>query len=270
MKVGLTFLVVLFLSCNNRKQETIATTDSLVTNSDTLQKSTSSEAYAAPPDIKTDTVSVAPSKVKAVKEPSGIYQTIIPYNDSSKLEQIIQFYTNHTYRLQEKFKKDSVVLTEGSWTPSDGFIWLYKDQLAYGRYKWKGEMLQYFDPRYNKTYAMNKLADVLDNKVWKNRKAEGVIFFGIGNEPFWSVEFNNQDTISFLLSEWEAPVKMKIGETKIAKDSTIYTAQNDSARLKLIVLPYFCNDGMSDNSYPNKVQVHYNKQTYNGCGVLYK
>jgi uncharacterized membrane protein len=270
MKPGLAFLVILFLSCNNRKQETIATKDSLVTNPDTLQKTTSSEAYAEQSTEKKDTASVITPQVRPIKEPSGIFQTILPYNDSSKLEQIVQFYMNHTYRLQEKFKKDSIVITEGSWTPSDGFIWLYKDQLAYGRYKWKGNILQYFDPKYNKSYSMQKLTDVLTNTVWKNRKAEGIVLFGIGNEPFWSVEFNNKDTISFLLSEWKSPVKMKIDETKLVQDSTIYLAQTDSAKLKLIVLPYFCNDGMSDNVYQNKVVVQYNKQTYKGCGVLYK
>jgi hypothetical protein len=269
MRVALFILVILAISCNNREQESITATDSLVTNADTLQKSISSEAYGEQPEEMPDTVTTITSQRKPVKEPSGIYQTRLPY-DSSELEQTVQFHSNHTYHLQEKFKKDSIVITEGSWTPSDGFIWLYKDQLAYGRYKWKGSVLQYFDPKYNKSYSMQKLTDILSNNVWRNKKAQGVLLFGIGNEPFWSVELSNKDSVSFLLSEWEGPLKMKIDETRLAQDSTIYLAQTDSARLKLIVLPYFCNDGMSDHVYPNKVVVQYNKQTYKGCGVVYR
>ncbi|HEU4633973.1 MAG TPA: hypothetical protein VFS22_08315 [Flavisolibacter sp.] len=268
MKLGRILLIAIFFSCNNSKQETTTSVDSLVTPADTLQKSTSSEAYAEQP--KRDTTAAVPAQVKPVKEPSGIYQTVLPFNDSARMEQIVQFHKNHTYRLQEKFRKDSIVVTEGSWTPSDGFIWLYKEQLAYGRYKWKGGVLNYFDPKYNKTYVMQKLPDIRDNRAWQNKKAEGIVLFGIGNEPFWSVEFNNKDTISFLLSEWKTPVKLKIAETKRAQDSTIYLAQNDSAQVRLISLPYFCNDGMSDHVYPNKIVVQYNKQTYRGCGVVYQ
>ena len=269
MRAGLLILVILFFSCNNRKQGTVAIADSLVTSSDTLQKTTSSEAYAEEQGQKANTDAALAPQIKPIKEPSGIYQTQLPYNDSSKMEQTIQFYANHTYHLQEKFKKDSIVLTKGNWTPSDGFIWLYKDQLAYGRYKWKGNVLQYFDPRYNKSYSMQKLTDIMSNSVWRNKKTQGVVLFGIGNEPFWSVELN-KDTVSFLLSEWEEPVKMKREETNQAQDSTIYLARTDSTRLKLIVLPYFCNDGMSEHVYPNKVVVQYNKQTYRGCGVAYQ
>lgn len=268
MKRGLIILTILFFSCHSGKQESSLPADSSVTYTDTLQKSTSSEAYADQP--KRDTPMVVMPRVKPLKEPSGIYQTVLPFNDSSKLEQTVQFNPNHTYRLQEKFKKDSIVLTEGSWTPSDGFIWLYKEQLAYGRYKWKGNVLNYFDPKYNKTYAMQQLTDIRDNRVWQHKKAEGVVLFAVGNEPFWSVEYSNRDTISFLLSEWKTPVKIKIDETKTVQDSTIYTARNDSTQLRLIALPYFCNDGMSDHVYPNKIVVQYNRQTYKGCGVRYQ
>lgn len=275
-KAGLVFLIISFAFCNNRKAETITTTDSVSAKADTLQGSASAEAFGNETTktvVTKDTVAIPKTRSKPIRDPSGIYQGLLPYDDSSKVEQTIRFYNNHTYRLQEQFrpnKKDSIIITEGTWTPSDGFIWLYKEQLAYGRYKWKGDTLLYFNPKYNKTYAMNKLTDVLDNKVWKNKKAEGILLFGIGNEPFWSIEVNNRDTISFLLSEWKNPVKMKLEQTRTAEDSTIYTAQTDSATIKLIVLPYFCNDGMSDNVYQNKVLVQYNKQMYSGCGVLYK
>ncbi|MGN6163751.1 MAG: copper resistance protein NlpE N-terminal domain-containing protein [Flavisolibacter sp.] len=278
-KLGVCIWIVFFFSCNNGEQKTVTNTDTTETTSDTLQKTTSENAYAiqqkdADTIVKRtyDTEAAIKPVTERVKNPSGIYQALLPYQDSVKIEQTIKFYSNNTYQLQEKFlpERDSVVITTGTWTPSNGFIWLYNDQVVRGRYKWQGDVLQYFDPPHKKTYAMHKLNDVLENDVWKNKKEEGVVLFGIGNEPFWSIEFNNKDTISFLLSEWTNPVKMKLTETTNASDTTIYLAQNDSSQLKLMVLPYFCNDGMSDNVYQNKVQVQYNHKTYSGCGVLYK
>lgn len=264
-KVVIYSVTVFFFSCGNHPDPVIPT------STDTLKKFSSSNAYATP--AAQDTVALMKPKTEKIKNPVGIYHVILPYNESSRIEQTVKFYTNNTYRLQETFsenKKDSTVVTEGTWAPSNGYIWLYKEQVVGGRYKWKGDTLQYFNPRYNKNYKMHKLSDVLGNNVWKNKKNEGSILFGVGNEPFWSIEFNNKDTLSFLLSEWKSPLKMKIAEATTGKDTTIYLAQNDSIRLKVIVLPFFCSDGMSNYVYQNKIQVQYNNQTYSGCGILYK
>ena len=139
-----------------------------------------------------------------------------------------------------------------------------------GRYSWKGDTLQYLNPRFKKKYSMHILNDVLENKVWRNKKKEGIIVFGIGNEPFWSVEVNNKDSVSFLLSEWPKAVTLKIDSLTNTPESIIYLAQKDSIQLTLTVFPFFCNDGMSDFVYRNKVKIQYNNQTYNGCGILYK
>jgi len=270
----LVFIVAFsFWACNNNQQQAINNSDTAVMHADILQKITASNAYADEPNITTDTVAIAKPEQESIKDPSGIYRVILPYNDSIKFEQIVKFNNDNTYRLQEKFmpgKKDSLVLSEGTWAPSNGCIWLYKDQVVAGRYKWKGNELQYYDPQYKKTYAMHPLSDIMSNKTWKDRKEQGFVVFGVGNEPFWSVALNNNDTISFRLADWDDAVKMKVSEAKMASDTTVYLAQNDSSKLKLMVLPYFCSDGMSDFIYPNKVQVQYNHQTYRGCGVLYK
>src|SRR5687768_11992307 len=45
-----------------------------------------------------------------------------------------------------------------------------------------------------------------DNEHWKKKKAEGVDFMVIGNEPFWNLEIRNQKSLKFHLSDWEQPV----------------------------------------------------------------
>jgi uncharacterized membrane protein len=205
--------------------------------------------------------------VKKIKSPNGIYQAVV----SNKTEQTIAFNSDLTYQLQEKYVtggKDSIIVTEGTWMPSDGFIWLYKEQVARGKYKWKGDTLQYYSPVLQKNFSMHHLQDAMQNPVWKNKK--GVIVFGIGNEPFWSVELDQQDSISFLLADWNHPVKMKAGSAFNSKDSIGYIAGNDSAHLRVTIFPHFCSDGMSDYVYRNKVRVHYNQKVYNGCAILYK
>ena len=117
---------------------------------------------------------------------------------------------------------------------------------------------------------MNHLQEAAQNKAWRNKGKEGIVVFGIGNEPFWNIELNNKDSISFLLSEWKHPLRMKIDSSFNDNDGIAYTAHRDSVQIRVTVFPHFCSDGMSDFIYRNKVKVQYNQQVYNGCGMVYK
>jgi len=226
------------------------------------------DAYSATLDTSKTTPLPA---VKKINYPDGIYQTVLPL--TNKMEQTIVFNKNLTYRLQEKYineKKDSIVITEGTWTPSDGFIWLYKDQIARGRYKWKGDTLQYYSPLLKKNFSMKHLQDATKNIAWHNKETEGVVVFATGNEPFWNFELDNKDSLSFLLSEWEHPLKLKVISSFNNSDSIGYIAKTDSVQIRVTIFPHFCSDGMSDFTYQSKVRVQYNEHLYNGCGIVYK
>jgi uncharacterized membrane protein len=224
-------------------------------------------SYTAAKDTST---SIVLPKAQKIKSPAGFYQTILPLKN--KIEQTILFNSDLSYRLEEKYftgKKDSVTITEGTWTPSDGAIWLYKDQVVRGRYKWKGDTLQYYSPLVKHSFSMNHLQEAAQNKAWRNKGKQGIVVFGVGNEPFWNVELNNKDSISFSLSEWDHPLRMKIDSSSNQNGTIAYTAHHDSSQLHVTVFPQFCSDGMSDFIYRRKVKVQYNQQTYNGCGIVY-
>ena len=216
-----------------------------------------------------DTFNAAPlPAVKKVRYPNGIYKTVLPF--SERTEQIIAFNKDFTYQLEEKYfgnKKDSTVTIEGNWTPSDGFIWLYKDQVVRGRYKWKGDTLQYYSPLLKKNFSMKPVQEAFQTAAWKSKSNQGINFFGIGNEPFWNIELNSRDSLSFLLSQWEQPLRLKIDSSFNDNDAKSYTAHNDSVQMRVTIFPHFCSDGMSDLVYRNKVKVQYNQQTYTGCGI---
>jgi uncharacterized membrane protein len=215
-----------------------------------------------------DTSSHASYAVAEIKRPSGIYQFIFPYQGDEKILHTVAFYPG-TYRLQEEYigKPDSVVVTEGTWTPSQGFIWLYKEQLVRGRYTWKGDTLQYFNPGSAKKFSLARLTPASSNAVWRNKEKEGAILYGVGNEPFWSVEVSRHDSAVLSMPEWTSPLRVKLSSTNLTKDSTVYIADDDS--LRIVVLPFFCSDGMSDFAYSNRVLVTYKGRTYQGCGVSF-
>lgn len=218
-----------------------------------------------------DTPSIKLPAAPKLRLPNGIYQGSLPLN--KKVEQTIAFNSDLTYQLEEKYttgEKDTVVISQGTWTPSDGYIWLYKDQIVSGRYKWKGDTLQYYSPLVKKSFAMHPLLDAMQNKTFNAKGNKGVVFLGTGNEPFWNVELDRNDSLSFRLPEMKNPVRMKV-DTVVTNDNTVqYSAHSDSTQMVVTIFPHFCSDGMSDFVYRNKVKVQYNQQVYDGCGVVFR
>lgn len=253
------------LACNSKPEKAVDTdtpaeTVAVVTDTEVVETDTDT-SLALDSEIK-----AAPA-VYATKNPSGIYQFIMPYQGTKKILHTIAFYEG-TYRLQEEYldRNDSVSITEGTWAPSTGYIWLYKDQIVRGRYTWKGDTLQYYSPQLKKTFSMTKPDRATVNPVWQTKRGQGTYLYGVGNEPFWSVELTNSDSIVLNRPEWTQPLRAKLTTTSLARDSSIYTSMNDS--LQVIVFPVFCSDGMSDFLYTQKVKVIYKGQTYQGCGEI--
>ena len=202
--------------------------------------------------------------------PDGIYKTNLPCSNCPVIEHTVAFYNNNTYRLEEKKpgNSPSIIKSTGTFKPTNGIIYLYEGGIAAGRYQWKGDTLQYL--KGNAVYVMQKQQSALDVQVWKNKKTEGLEFFGIGNEPFWNIEIDDQKEIAFHLAEWNQPMRFNVVKPIQSADSIVYKAKNNSSAITITIYNTFCSDGMSDNIYDSKVKVVYNNQTYKGCGILYK
>lgn len=252
------YLPLLFLSalaaCNNGTVTTTTGKDSSTVNTandtttvtlDTLQKNT--------------------------KLPLGFYQVMLPCIDCKAIEHTIFFNADLSYQIEEKRwdKQDAVSKTTGIWRPNEGKIWAYENDKVRARYAWRGDTLVYIEPTDN-VIIMQKLSTALQNDVWRNKKKDGVEFFGIGTEPFWSIEIDEQKLIRFQLADWPKTISLKAVPPVKNADSIIYQMGKDTAALRVIIFNQFCNDGMSDNIYNNKVRVVYKGMEYNGCGITYK
>lgn len=264
---ALLFFFSFLMGCSSR-DETIALQ---TITADTVQQNINTEDNAGFSADENEVEKLSIPKPQKIKNPSGIYSVTIP--SAHERRHTIKFFANNQFQLQEKYEnapEDSIVVTQGTWAPSNGFIWLYRDNVAWGRYKWQGINLAYFNAADGKTLPMQKLTDVMNTKTWQQKLAENLAVYGIGTEPFWSIEHRAGDTLSFLLADKGAPVNLKLLTRTTVNDSTIYLAGNDSMQLKMVVLPFFCSDGMSDNVYQNKILVQFNNQKYSGCGVAYR
>lgn len=211
---------------------------------------------------------VSEKKAPDVKSPSGVYQFVYPLNKQTKILHTVAFYPQR-FLLQEEFlnKADSLLVARGTWAPSQGFIWLYKDQVVRGRYTWKGDSLQYYSPTQKKAYSLTKLTPANSNSVWKQKQTNGASLYGVGTEPFWSIEITREDSIIFSRPDWSKPLAFTVSSRNQTPDSTVFISASDS--FKVVVYPYLCNDGMSDFIYTNRLSIQYRGQKLRGCGELF-
>jgi len=256
MKGSFYLAILLFLSCNND-----AGTNNTVSDPVTKGSSQMKDSLPFAQDSN--------SQMK-IKSPEGIYQTTLPCTDCKGLQHTIAFYKDKTFRLEEEKwgGKNSLSKTTGNWNTTNNVISLYKDQLVIGQYKWKRDTLAYVQNA--NEYSLHKLTSASENEVWKNKKKEGLEFFGVGNEPFWNIEIDEQKFIAFHLSDWEKAVRFKFSKPLVSADSISYNTSNDAATVQLTIYDQFCSDGMSDFIYSNKVKLVYNGTVYQGCGIFLK
>jgi len=200
---------------------------------------------------------------KKEKDPKGYYSVQLP----GGALHTVRFGADHSYELEERYKGDSIVSTQGNWSPSNGFIWLYKDQVVRARYRWNNGRLEYYDPATKKGLPLYERTEISRDAVWAAKKKEGIAFYGIGNEPFWSVSLFNTDSVQMILQDQQVKLFSKLQQLPSASDSLVFVAA-DSIRLTICNCP--CSDGMSDRIYPQAVQLHIKNQVYKGCGLRYR
>ena len=90
----------------------------------------------------------------------------------------------------------------------------------------------------------------------------GGVYRGAGTEPFWGLTIDERQMV-FTLSG-EAPVSQPTPRVIVGIAGEIY----QSPRINVNIVHGTCSDGMSDRSYPDKVQVTVDGRQFNGCGGL--
>ena len=90
----------------------------------------------------------------------------------------------------------------------------------------------------------------------------GGVYRGAGTEPFWGLTIDPQQ-ITFTLAGSQ-PVSQPTPRVIVGFAGEIY----QTARINVNIVHAQCSDGMSDRTYPDKVQVTVDGHRFEGCGGL--
>jgi uncharacterized membrane protein/uncharacterized lipoprotein NlpE involved in copper resistance len=268
MRFPLYFLAVflIFHSCDNgsTRQDSIADTSNVSVTDTTrvqdtvifLKDSTAATSFA-------DSL------------PSGAYQGMFPCKGCEGIQQTIVFNDDKTYKQEQLvWGKDAVPKTsQGTWKRKSGQIELSQnDKTAIILIK-KNDSLIAVNingvlVNDSSKYILTKRKLAARNAVWNKKRSQGIDFTGLGNEPFWTLEIDNEKFILFKAADWKKAVIVPVEKPVVNKDSTLYKLKTDTTNWTVAIFPQFCTDGMSDYLYQYKVKVNYNGTLYKGCGVM--
>lgn len=210
--------------------------------------------------------------------PAGFYQGMLPCKNCEGIQRTIMFYGDDHFRMEELEwgKSTDSRKTEGTWVRDKERFTLYVGDKVLSKYKLVKDSLINTENSGSRVpdslfrqYVLFKKNIAPENPLWKKRKSEGVDIIGNGNEPFWSMEIDNDKFILFKLSTLAKPVIVPIEKPSINRDSTVYSVLTEAGNpLKISISSKFCNDGVSDHLYEYKMNVWYKGQLYKGCAVI--
>lgn len=260
------FIVILFYSCDD-----VGTTQDSVRDTTIVSVMDTTLVQDTVIFLKDSTMATT----FADSLPSGAYQGMLPCKGCEGIQQTIIFNEDKSYKQEQLiWGKDAMPKSsEGTWQRKRGNIELSQNNKTAIILMKKKDTL--FGVNINgiwvndsSKYILTKRNLAANNSVWNKKRLQGIDFTGLGNEPFWSLEIDNEKFILFNLAGWEKPVIVPVEKPVINKDSTLYNLKTDTTNWTVTVFPQFCSDGMSDYLYQYKVNVNYKGTLYKGCGIM--
>jgi len=97
-------------------------------------------------------------------------------------------------------------------------------------------------------------------------EAQPIAFSARGTEPFWRVDITNE---KITLTRPDAPAQTVTGVTAaVVSGQAVNLASVGPPAVQAAFTLEACSDGMSDLTYPYKVEVRWGAEVLKGCGFL--
>jgi len=104
---------------------------------------------------------------------------------------------------------------------------------------------------------------------WDEARSRGVVFRGLGTEPFWSLEVAGGEapSMQLALDMGERPLSVAQA-TPLAARAGFKGVAGDGSAVELRISRGDCSDGMSDQTYPASIALTVGAETFAGCGAF--
>lgn len=104
---------------------------------------------------------------------------------------------------------------------------------------------------------------------WDEARSRGVVFRGLGTEPFWSLEMDGGPAPQMRLGLNMGERKLVVPQVAALDTGEGYAGKaDDGSDVALRITRGDCSDGMSDLTYPAGIELQVGEQAYRGCGAF--
>jgi uncharacterized membrane protein/heat shock protein HslJ len=205
------------------------------------------------------------------------YSGTLPCENCEGISQVVILDTGNTFRLSETYigKDKKSVDKYGSWSVQDGKVMLYADNTNIAQYAVSGNKLvnlnaTNFAAKDEKQFNRGMLArkNFIRSKKINPDYLEGIDIVAFGAEPSWSLDVHHKNAIQFSIPGLSAPIAFSPVAPILAGDSIIYNIISSNEKMRIVLSPGFCSDGISENLYDYKVSVSFRGNSYSGCGAI--
>ncbi|TVR16220.1 MAG: hypothetical protein EA391_08420 [Balneolaceae bacterium] len=98
----------------------------------------------------------------------------------------------------------------------------------------------------------------------KRLKSEGIVFKASGNEPFWNIQVNAYNTITYETPNQQLSSQLSAFDSESAEIRISFELENESAILE--IAPENCLDSMSGFMFSHNVNLQIGSTNLTGCG----
>lgn len=122
----------------------------------------------------------------------------------------------------------------------------------------------------------NTKVNITIPEAWKEKAAAGIDFIATGNEPFWSIEIDEEKFIRYSTPDGIELTTPPVKATNINADTKLYEAETETGKLELQIMNKTCINDMSGDSsaYTVHVTIKLKKdekpRILHGCGTSLK
>src|SRR5690606_31995391 len=104
---------------------------------------------------------------------------------------------------------------------------------------------------------------------WDRARQRGLVFRGLGTEPYWSLDVYGEPEPRIELDLDMGERKLLVRRPEALADGEGYSGHADDASpVVLRIARGACSDGMSDEVYPASIELSVGGRGYRGCGVF--
>ncbi len=111
-------------------------------------------------------------------------------------------------------------------------------------------------------------ANIAAMPAWENLREAQIVYRAIGQEPGWMLDIHTSRRALLLLDYGERLIAFDLPYRHIRPSEAAYEADADGLAISITISNGPCEDVMSGQPFPERVEVQVGERTYRGCGGI--